>query len=263
MKGDVMKLCTFCQVEKTLDCFTKNKNMKDGLDRNCRECRAVAKKASYERNREKNLVKMKAYREANKEKIAETKKRSRLKKIDEYKQKQRERYYANREQILADTKKKRLENLDHHLKKEAEVRARHREKRNEWQKQYYQDTKPERLKYHAKYMRDRIKRDPVYALSRLVRRRITIALSKGGYLKTSPTREMLGCDYDELKAHLERQFLKGMSWENRGDWHIDHIVPLSSAGSEEELLALCHFTNLRPLWASDNISKGAKMVSLI
>lgn len=51
-----------------------------------------------------------------------------------------------------------------------------------------------------------------------------------------------------------------MTWENRGEWHIDHIIPLASASTEEELLALCHYTNLQPLWAFDNLSKGAKII---
>jgi hypothetical protein len=49
-----------------------------------------------------------------------------------------------------------------------------------------------------------------------------------------------------------------MSWENHGEWHIDHIVPLSSAITEEELRKLSHYTNLQPLWATDNLSKGSK-----
>lgn len=69
---------------------------------------------------------------------------------------------------------------------------------------------------------------------------------------------MIGCNWKALKKHLELQFKKGMSWGNYGsDWHIDHVIPLvrSDRGfySVEEL---CHFTNLQPLWANDNIVKG-------
>ena len=51
-----------------------------------------------------------------------------------------------------------------------------------------------------------------------------------------------------------------MSWENQGKWHIDHIIPLSSATNKDELYKLCHFTNLQPMWAIDNIRKGAKII---
>ena len=84
-----------------------------------------------------------------------------------------------------------------------------------------------------------------------------------GYAKSSKTTAILGCDWKTLKLHIERQFTKNMTWENRSEWHIDHIVPLASANTEEELIALNHYTNLRPMWAEDNLSKGAKMEFLI
>lgn len=69
---------------------------------------------------------------------------------------------------------------------------------------------------------------------------------------------MLGCDWPTLKAHIESQFTGGMSWGRFAEIHIDHIVPLSSAKNEQELEALCHYTNLQPLWAKDNQRKGCK-----
>jgi hypothetical protein len=68
----------------------------------------------------------------------------------------------------------------------------------------------------------------------------------------------LGCTIEELKIHLESQFEPGMTWENYGEWHIDHIILLSAFNltKREELLVACHVTNLPPLWAKDNLSKG-------
>jgi len=57
---------------------------------------------------------------------------------------------------------------------------------------------------------------------------------------------------------LEHQFKEGMNWDNQGKWHIDHIIPLSSGNTEEEIIKLCHYTNLQPLWAIDNMKKGSK-----
>lgn len=78
---------------------------------------------------------------------------------------------------------------------------------------------------------------------------------------------LVGYDISQLRAHLERQFTKGMSWENRHLWHVDHILPLSSfvfsSADDPEFRAAWAITNLRPLWASRNISKGAKMELLI
>ena len=59
-------------------------------------------------------------------------------------------------------------------------------------------------------------------------------------------------------AHLSNMFLDGMSFDNYGEWHIDHIVPLVTAKTEEEVIKLNHYTNLQPLWAKDNLSKGGK-----
>lgn len=89
------------------------------------------------------------------------------------------------------------------------------------------------------------------------------AISGCGYSKRSRSAEILGCSFPEFVRHIEAQFMNGMSWSNRGDWHIDHIVPASSAASYDEAIKLNHFTNLRPLWARDNMRKGAKHIYLI
>lgn len=77
------------------------------------------------------------------------------------------------------------------------------------------------------------------------------------------TASILGCSWAEFAAHIERQFLPGMTWQNRGEWHIDHIVALATAKTEADVLALNHFTNLRPMWGPDNFKKGAKQTHLI
>jgi hypothetical protein len=78
--------------------------------------------------------------------------------------------------------------------------------------------------------------------------------------KTNKTFEIVGCTPEFLKEHLEKQFTDGMTWENRNKWHIDHIVPLSSAKTEDELYKLCHYTNLQPLWAEENMKKSNKII---
>jgi hypothetical protein len=70
----------------------------------------------------------------------------------------------------------------------------------------------------------------------------------------------LGCSIPELKTYLESKFQEGMSWENWGiyGWHIDHIIPLDAFNltNREEFLKACHYTNLQPLWAEENLKKG-------
>lgn len=114
-----------------------------------------------------------------------------------------------------------------------------------------------------KTIQERAKVDPVFALKHRLRSLIRVSVRRGGYSKDSRTHEILGCDWQTFAKHIERQFLPGMSWDRLGEIHFDHIVASSSARTESELLALNHFTNLRPLWAKDNLSKGAQITHLI
>ena len=86
-------------------------------------------------------------------------------------------------------------------------------------------------------------------------------MKAGGWKKNSKTQEMLGCSFADLKLHLEKQFRDGMTWENNKffGWHLDHIVPISSAKTEQDVIKLCHYTNLQPLWWHENLSKGDAM----
>lgn len=98
--------------------------------------------------------------------------------------------------------------------------------------------------------------DIIYKLKNSLRTRVRQALFAENFKKTSSLSLYLGCSISELKAHLESKFTEGMTWENHGEWHIDHIKPLSLATTVDELYKLCHYENLQPLWAEDNIRKG-------
>ena len=77
-----------------------------------------------------------------------------------------------------------------------------------------------------------------------------------GFTKKSRTYEILGCEYNFFKEYLEGKFTNGMSWENREEWHLAHIIPVSSANNEEEIILLNHYLNFQPLWAKDNLEKS-------
>ena len=111
--------------------------------------------------------------------------------------------------------------------------------------------------------RQRMETDPVYAIKERVRNLIKECIRRSGTSKSSKTAEILGCTGAELRKHIERQFIRGMSWHNMGAWHIDHIVPISSAKTIDEVIALNHHTNLRPLWAKDNLRKSNRMEFII
>lgn len=93
--------------------------------------------------------------------------------------------------------------------------------------------------------------DPSYRMYRSVQRRSGQILS-GRY---SP-REALGCSRKTLHNYVSQKFTKGMCWEKYGQWELDHIVPLSKAETLAELIVLCHYKNLQPLWKRDNQVKG-------
>jgi len=99
-----------------------------------------------------------------------------------------------------------------------------------------------------KYHNNRISIDPLYKLKHNLRTLIRNSIKKKKFHKNTKTQDILGCDYNTLKEHLENQFDSNMNWGNQGTyWDIDHIIPTSSAKTEEELIKLNHYTNLQPL----------------
>ena len=95
-------------------------------------------------------------------------------------------------------------------------------------------------------------------LAHVCRIRIHHALKQD---KDDHTFEYIGCSIGELKEHIEKQFKEGMTWENKGEWHIDHIIPIKYGNpSLEEVIERLHYTNLQPLWAGENISKGNRYI---
>lgn len=86
-------------------------------------------------------------------------------------------------------------------------------------------------------------------------------MPKNNVDKKEYTVKYLGCSLEFFKNYLESKFKEGMTWNNYGlyGWHIDHIIPLCHAKTEDELYELSHYTNLQPLWASENLSKNGKL----
>lgn len=109
---------------------------------------------------------------------------------------------------------------------------------------------------HYQYKKNYQKNNPKAKLIRNYRRRLYTVLKSKKLTKRHKCVEYLGCEYNNLKTYLENKFKPGMNWDNYGMWHIDHIKPLSSAKTEDQLKKLCHYTNLQPLWAKENLKKG-------
>jgi len=113
-----------------------------------------------------------------------------------------------------------------------------------------------------KRSRERKKIDPMFKLATNMRTRLGHFYKAKNIRKTNPTFIMVGCTQEYLKKHLEKQFKPGMNWQNHtpNGWHIDHHTPLSSAKTYEDIVKLMHYTNLKPLWATENLKKSNKII---
>ena len=130
--------------------------------------------------------------------------------------------------------------------------------------QWYQKNKDKKYAYEKVFRKQHYAQNPVFRLAINIRVRLNNILRKEvGYIKRKNIAvDNLGCSVEELKAYLESKFTVGMDWNNRSKWHIDHIIPLSSfdLSDPNQLKKACHYTNLQPLWAKDNLKKGSKHV---
>ena len=130
-------------------------------------------------------------------------------------------------------------------------------------KKYQQLNRPsirvKRREHQKVYQKTRYTNNLQFRLTCLLRARLRMAIN--GNFNGGLAIKYLGCSVEELKMHLEKQFRENMSWNNRKKWHIDHIVPLSSANTETDIIKLSHYSNLQPLWASENESKGNKILT--
>jgi hypothetical protein len=149
----------------------------------------------------------------------------------------------------------RLENPE--LMKER--RKKYRDNLGDYYKEYRKLNKESINNKLKIYQKERRKSDILYKTKQYMSNRIRVAFNSTGKRKCSKTEELLGCSISELKLYIESKMDIGMSWDNYGyyGWHIDHIKPLSSAKTESELISLCHYKNLQPLYRLDNQKKGS------
>lgn len=111
-----------------------------------------------------------------------------------------------------------------------------------------------------KWMKNKRKTCNVYKFKSNVRQLVYSSFKRGSnqFSKKAKTETILGCTIEEFRNYIESKFTEGMTLDNYGKWHLDHIKPLALAKNEEEIVILNHYTNFQPLWAADNIAKGSK-----
>jgi len=167
---------------------------------------------------------------------------------------------------------------DCHKKKVKNYKEDNKEKLKENSKAYYQENKDllkqrtkkyreENKDYYTNYMnnynKERKKNDEIFKFKHNIRCNILSSFKRGKnkFNKNTKTEDILGCTIDEFTNYIQSKFTKGMSLDNQGEWHLDHIIPLATANTEEDVIKLCHYTNFQPLWAYDNLSKGDKIIT--
>lgn len=207
----------------------------------------------------------KQWRENNKEKVRQYSKKSQSKESYKIKRRAWWKIYMSNPAIRNKRKEweRKWRSQDHIKTKERLYKLKNKEYIRIKNKEYSQ--RPEvkvRVKERVRY---RLKNDPIFRIKSTIRSRIYLYVQRGLANKTLRTSTLVGCSWEYLKAHLEKQFKPNMNWDNYGKWHIDHHRPMASFNlfKQEELLECCNFSNLRPLWASENLSKGSKRLDLI
>lgn len=176
----------------------------------------------------------------------------------EYARKRRASDPAFLEKCREAGRKSRQKNRDVANQRAAEWRQKNKDKVAEYNKQYAVANKEKINQQSCERNKQRRKIDPLYVLIRRERVRAYDALK--GLRKVARTETLLGCSYAEFRAHIESLFVDGMGWHNMNLWHIDHIRPLASfdlSDKEQQKLAF-NYKNQQPLWAIDNLKKGAK-----
>jgi hypothetical protein len=184
----------------------------------------------------------------------EKKKQYYLDNKEKRKQYKKQYYLDNKEKRRQYSKKYYLDNKEKGNEILKQYRLNNKEKIKQYNKQYCLDNK-EKINF---YVREKIKRDPNYKLIKIMRTRILGVLK--GRFKSKSTLKLLGGSVEEVWNHIESKFEPGMTKENHGLWHFDHHRPCASFDlTDPEQQAKCfHYTNLEPLWATDNLKKGAR-----
>jgi hypothetical protein len=200
--------------------------------------------AYREKNKERDRLMEAKHRRENPEKIAAAKAKFMAENLDRFKAQQKAYYDRNAELC----KQRARDSFERNRERCKEMVA-------EWCKR-----NPEKMKASHARRNATLIATPLGRMKYLMRARIGRIFKMHGYEKASRTHEILGCGYEHFVAHIESQFTEGMCWDKMGRLiHIDHKIPLATATTEQELLALNHYMNLRPLWAIDNLKKGAKL----
>ncbi len=200
--------------------------------------------------------------EKNKDKIIQYRKKAELKESYKIKRKLYLKIYESK----PENKKRRLAYLKEWRKRDyvkTKRKAYKLKNKEHIRKQSCEYAKrPEIRERVRNQVRKRLKNDPIFLIKYRLRTRFYQYVKRGLAKKQVKTSKLIGCDWKYLKNHLQRRFKKGMSWKNYGEWHIDHTIPMAHFNllDVKQQYKCCNYKNLKPMWAIDNLSKGARYV---
>lgn len=284
-----IKRCAACKLEKPVNCFPRDQSKLDGVRCSCSECENRRRrmrrlprkdtenarrreyyaqnkeriiqtvKSSYQKRRSKILLQKADYRAGNRDVIAQKKKNDYWRNRDARLARIRAYRNQNRERLNAAKRESRKQNPERDRANNKRFRLRRPERIAEIQRRGYLKNKPKRIAYLRWYRHSTADRK----MRVLLRQRLRAVLKRNR--RIASTLALLGCSIEFFKTHFEQRFTGGMSWESfmKGKIHIDHIRPCASFDlSNPEQQKVCfHYSNLQPLWARDNLRKGARLKS--
>ena len=247
-----MKTCKICNIEKEFKDMVKDKRRKDGHTNFCLECNKL--KITPEQKLRNNITNKK-YKEENKEYFKEYNKK----------------YKEENKEYFKEYFKEYAKNNMNIKKYQEEYREENKEYIKEYNKEYYLKNSNSIKAVVSKYRienKDKInanvcsrrKIDKLFALRSSISKSILKSMKSHSYKKLSKTQEILGCSFNDFKLYIESKFEYWMNWDNRGlyngelnhGWDLDHIIPISSAKTESEVITLNHYKNFQPLCSKIN-----------
>lgn len=222
------KICKDCNKEKSINEFKKTFHKKRNylyIHNICNECYKIRKKKWNKTYQIKHIDKIKSYRKENQEKHKE--------------------YCKNWHK--------------NNIEKEKKYRLINKEHRNNITKEWRKNNINKLREYHKNYKKE-ARKDPSIYMKDRIRNMVSLSFKRKGYTKNSKTYKILGESYEVVWEYLKNTWLKnyGKPYNNE-PYEIDHIIPLASVNTKDEIIKLCNYTNLQLLTPEDNLKKGSKM----
>lgn len=244
------KICRICGINKPITEYRKQYNKRFNkyyYRTECHDCE-ILKNREYEKKRKDRTEYIKKhnkeYREKNKQFVKDLNAKWREKNKDLIKEKRKEEYKQNKDKIL---------------KRQKDYYEKNKEDILEYHHKYNKDNSKILVEKATKYRKSRKETDEFYRFKLLLRDCIKKSFTRTNHRKTSYSKEIIGTDFETAWNYLKETWRKNYGTEYNGEpYHIDHVKPLATAKTKEDVIKLCHYTNLQMLKPKDNLNKSDK-----